>query len=122
MPPKGAPRPTALELSPCSGATWPPCPIPNQPFLNSQLAGVPFPDSRCQIIVERDLSEIGRSAGLDHKTAEHYLRVLEQLYLVERVQPWFRNELSRLVKTPKLHFIDSGLLAAMRGYSVARMR
>ena len=69
-----------------------------------------------------NLSEIGRSVGLDHKTAEHYVRVLEQLYLVQRVQPWFRNELSRLVKTAKLHFVDSGLLAAMRGHSVARLR
>lgn len=69
-----------------------------------------------------NLSEIGRSVRLDHKTVEHYLRVLEQLYLVQRVQPWFRNELSRLVKTPKLHFVDSGLLAAMRGYSIARLR
>lgn len=69
-----------------------------------------------------NLSEIGRSIGLDHKTVEHYLRVLEQIYLVQRVLPWSRNELSRLVKTPKLHFIDSGLLTAMRGYSVARLR
>jgi predicted AAA+ superfamily ATPase len=67
-------------------------------------------------------SEIGRTLGLDHKTVSHYLRVLEQIYLIERVQPWSRNELSRLVKTPKLHFIDSGLLAAMRGYSIARLR
>jgi predicted AAA+ superfamily ATPase len=50
------------------------------------------------------------------------LSVLEQIYLLQRLQPWSRNELSRLVKTPKLHFIDSGLLAAMRGYSVARLR
>jgi predicted AAA+ superfamily ATPase len=69
-----------------------------------------------------NLSEIGRGVGLDHKTADHYVRVLEQLYLVQRVQPWFRNELSRLVKTPKLHFIDSGLLTAMRGYSLSRLR
>jgi len=69
-----------------------------------------------------NLSEIGRSVEIDHKTVDHYLRVLEQLYLVQRVRPWFRNELSRLVKTPKLHFIDSGLLCALRGYSVARMR
>jgi predicted AAA+ superfamily ATPase len=69
-----------------------------------------------------NLSEIGRSVGLDHKTADHYVRVLEQLYLLQRVQPWFRNELSRLVKTPKLHFIDSGLLTAMRGYSLSRLR
>ena len=67
-------------------------------------------------------SEIGRTIGLDHKTVDHYLRILEQLYLVQRVLPWSRNELSRLVKTPKLHFIDSGLLTAMRGYSVARLR
>ena len=69
-----------------------------------------------------NLSEIGRTIGLDHKTVDHYLRVLEQIYLVQRVLPWSRNELSRLVKTPKLHFIDSGLLTAMRGYSVARLR
>jgi predicted AAA+ superfamily ATPase len=69
-----------------------------------------------------NFSEIGRSAGIDHKTADQYLRVLEQLYLIQRVQPWYRNELSRLVKTPKLHFIDSGLLTAMRGYSIARIR
>ena len=69
-----------------------------------------------------NLSEIGRSVGIDHKTADHYVRVLEQLYLVQRVQPWFRNELSRLVKTPKLHFIDSGLLTATRGYSLSRLR
>jgi predicted AAA+ superfamily ATPase len=69
-----------------------------------------------------NLSEIGRSVGLDHKTAEHYLSVLEQLYLVQRIQPWFRNELSRLIKTPKLHFIDSGLLTSLRGYSIARLR
>ena len=69
-----------------------------------------------------NLSEIGRSAGIDHKTARQYLRVLEQLYLVQRMQPWLRNDLSRLIKTSKLHFIDSGLLTAMRGHSMARMR
>jgi uncharacterized protein len=69
-----------------------------------------------------NLSEIGRATGLDHKTVDHYLRVLEQIYLVRRLPPWSRNELSRLVKTPKLQFVDSGLLTAMRGYSVARLR
>ncbi len=32
-----------------------------------------------------------------------------------RVSPWFRNQLKRLIKTPKLHFQDSGLLAALLG-------
>lgn len=64
-----------------------------------------------------NLSEIGRSVALDHKTTDSYLRVLEQLFLVHRLQPWSRNELSRIVKTPKLHFLDSGLLTTLRGYS-----
>lgn len=69
-----------------------------------------------------NLSEIGRSVALDHKTTDSYLRVLEQLFLVYRLQPWSRNELSRIVKTPKLHFLDSGLLTTLRGYSAARLR
>ncbi|MEJ1960633.1 MAG: ATP-binding protein [Gammaproteobacteria bacterium] len=69
-----------------------------------------------------NLSEIGRSVALDHKTTDHYLQVLEQLFLIKRLQPWSRNELSRIVKTPKLHFLDSGLLTAMRGYTASRLR
>jgi uncharacterized protein len=69
-----------------------------------------------------NVTEIGRSVGLDVKTADHYLQVLEQLFLVRRLQPWSINELSRLVKTPKLHFIDSGLLTALRGLTATRLR
>jgi predicted AAA+ superfamily ATPase len=69
-----------------------------------------------------NLSEIGRSVALDHKTTDSYLRVLEQLFLVYRLQPWSRNELSRIVKTPKLHLLDSGLLTTLRGYNAARIR
>ena len=69
-----------------------------------------------------NLSDIGRTVGLNHKTTETYLSVLEQLFLLRRVQPWSRNELSRVVKTAKLHFVDTGLLTSMRGYSLARLR
>lgn len=60
-------------------------------------------------------------AGLDHKPVDHYRRILAQIFLVQRLPPWSRNELSRLVKTPKLHFIDSGLLAALRGLTASRV-
>jgi hypothetical protein len=46
---------------------------------------------------------------------------LEQLFIVRRLRPWFRNELKRLLKTPKIHFLDSGLLAATRGYGSDRL-
>jgi len=62
-----------------------------------------------------NFTQIGGQLGLDDKTTRRYIGILEQMFLVERVAPWFRNSLSRLVKTPKLHFLDSGLLAATRG-------
>lgn len=60
-----------------------------------------------------NFTQIGGQIGLDDKTTRKYVTVLEQLLLVRRLEPWFRNRLKRLVKTPKLHFIDSGLLAAV---------
>lgn len=60
-----------------------------------------------------NFSQIGSQIGLDDKTTRKYITVLEQLFLVHRVEPWFRNQLKRLVKTPKLHFLDSGLLSEM---------
>lgn len=68
-----------------------------------------------------NFTQIGGQLGLDDKTTRRYVTVLEQLFLVRRVEPWFRNQLTRLVKTPKLHFLDSGLLAAMLGATAERI-
>ena len=56
-------------------------------------------------------SQLGGQVGLDGKTASRYTGVFEQMYLLRRIDVWARNRLSRVVKTPKLQFIDSGLLA-----------
>lgn len=58
-------------------------------------------------------TQLGGQVGLDHKTAARYTGILEQMYLLQRVEPWSANRLSRVVKTPKLQFVDSGLLAAL---------
>lgn len=68
-----------------------------------------------------NLSEIGGQLGLNYKTADRYVTILEQLFLVRRLQPWFSSELKRLIKTPKLHFFDSGLLTVLRGQSRQRL-
>lgn len=60
-----------------------------------------------------NFAQIGGQLGMDSKTAQKYLGVLENLFLVKRLAPWSSNELSRLVKTPKLHFLDAGLQAAL---------
>ncbi|HWE83809.1 MAG TPA: ATP-binding protein [Terracidiphilus sp.] len=68
-----------------------------------------------------NFSEMGGQIGFDDKTTAKYIAILEQLFLVRRVEPWFRNELSRLVKTPKIHFIDSGLLSVVLGVTAERI-
>ena len=62
-----------------------------------------------------NFTAMGGQIGFDDKTTRKYIVILEQLFLVRRVEPWFRNPLKRLVKTPKLHFLDSGLLATLVG-------
>lgn len=56
---------------------------------------------------------IGAAIGMNHVTTLNYIRVLENLHLIRLLEPWFTNRLKRLAKTPKLHFLDSGLLSAL---------
>ena len=44
-----------------------------------------------------------------------YLAILERLFLVRRLPAWHANENKRLTKSPKLHFLDSGLAATLAG-------
>jgi hypothetical protein len=55
---------------------------------------------------------------LDGKTAARYIGVFEQRYLLKRVEVWARNRLSRVVKTPKVQFVDSGLLSTLMDFTV----
>jgi uncharacterized protein len=68
-----------------------------------------------------NFTQIGGQLGLDDKTTRTYLGILEQLFLIKRIEPWFNNRLSRLLKTPKLHFLDSGLLATLQGATTERI-
>ena len=58
-------------------------------------------------------AKLGAQVGLDGKTASRYIGVFEQMYLLKRVDVWARNRLNRVVKTPKLQFLDAGLLATL---------
>lgn len=59
-------------------------------------------------------TQLGGQVGLDGKTAARYVGVFEQMYLLRRVETWSKNRLNRVVKTPKLQFIDSGILAMLQ--------
>ena len=62
-------------------------------------------------------TQLGGQVGLDHKTVVRYMGVFEQMYLLKRVEVWAKNRLNRMVKTPKLQFIDSGLLGTLADLS-----
>jgi hypothetical protein len=62
-----------------------------------------------------NLSNLGVDAGITQPTAKAWLSVLETGYVAYRVPPFVRNLRRRLVKTPKLYFVDSGLLCHLLG-------
>jgi uncharacterized protein len=62
-------------------------------------------------------SSLSIDLRLDRQTVERYLTVLERLFLIRRLAPWHRNSAKRLIKTPKVHLVDSGLAASLSGIS-----
>ena len=62
-----------------------------------------------------NLTEFAGECGVSHNTVKAWLSVLEASYLVRLVQPYHRNFNKRIVKTPKLYFLDTGLAARLLG-------
>ncbi len=60
-------------------------------------------------------SELASPFAVSRPTIKEYLTLLERIFLIEQLQPWHNNRLSRLIKTPKLHLGDSGLACALLG-------
>jgi predicted AAA+ superfamily ATPase len=63
----------------------------------------------------------GAAIGLNHVTAHRYAALIEQLFLIRLLPPWHSSALKRLTRTAKLHFLDAGLLAALRGITPERI-
>lgn len=60
-------------------------------------------------------SELGRSMGLNYQTVTRYVDFIEGAFLVRRLPPFHGNVAKRLVKAPKIHWRDTGLLHATLG-------
>ena len=64
------------------------------------------------------VSQLGRDAKLTAQTAHRYLHLLETSFLINRIPPFLRNRSSRLIKSPKLYFTDSGLACHLAGVHI----
>lgn len=64
---------------------------------------------------EINLSALGSDAGVSHNTVRAWLSVLETSYIIHRLPAWHANIRKQVVKAPKLHFFDSGLVCYLLG-------
>ena len=64
---------------------------------------------------ELNRNSLASDAGVDSKTVEHWISILEASHLIVLLPPYHRNFGKRLVKAPKLHFLDPGLATSLLG-------
>ena len=57
-----------------------------------------------------NLSELSRISSIPYTTLNHYMTLLEALFLIIRQPAWHLNRTKRLIKMPKIYFGDTGLL------------
>lgn len=62
-----------------------------------------------------NVADLGRTLGLGQVTLRRYLTLLQTLFLLVELPPWFENLGKRLAKTPKLYLNDTGLLGHFLG-------
>jgi hypothetical protein len=62
-----------------------------------------------------NMSEVSRAAGIAHSTLRRYLALLEATFIFQPLPAWSTNIGKRFVKSSKIHLLDSGLAAHLRG-------
>lgn len=69
--------------------------------------------ARSSVLV--NMSEISRAAGIAFSTLRRYLSLLEATFLLQPLPAWSSNLGKRFVKSSKVHLVDTGLAAHLRG-------
>lgn len=62
-------------------------------------------------------NDLALSAGVSGVTAKVWIRVLQAMGIIILLEPYSSNELSRLIKTPKMYFCDTGLCAYLSSWT-----
>ena len=60
---------------------------------------------------------IAQASGISGATAKQWVKILQTMGIVFLLEPFYANELKRLVKTPKLYFCDTGLCAWLSSWT-----
>jgi predicted AAA+ superfamily ATPase len=62
---------------------------------------------------ELNVADIARAAGISQPTVKTWVSLLEAAYIVRLLPPYFENFGKRVIKSPKVYFLDSGLVCAL---------
>jgi len=62
-----------------------------------------------------NIAALSIESGVDVKTAQSWLGILQSSYIIMLLPPHFKNYNKRVVKTPKLYFLDTGLACSLLG-------
>lgn len=62
-----------------------------------------------------NVSSLAGDVGVSHGTIESWLSILESSFVIFRLQPYFENFNKRIVKSPKLYFVEIGLATHLLG-------
>jgi uncharacterized protein len=62
-----------------------------------------------------NISEISRETGLPYRSCEEYLSLLEQMYIIKMIEPYFTNKRKVISKMKKVFFCDIGLRNMIEG-------
>lgn len=62
-------------------------------------------------------NDLGSAAGVSGVTAKEWVKVLQSMGIIFLLEPFFSNELKRMIKTPKLYFCDTGLCAFLSSWT-----
>ena len=65
-------------------------------------------------------ADLAKDVGISEPTAKQWLSVLVSSGIVELIQPYFNNALKRAIKTPNMHFTDTGLCAYLTRWDSAK--
>jgi len=60
-----------------------------------------------------NLTSLGNDCGINYNTAKAWISLLEASYVVFLLHPYYKNFGKRLIKAPKLYFIDTGLVCSL---------
>ena len=75
----------------------------------------------CRTAQMLNIHDIARDVGISDDTAKRWLKILEQTDIIYFLRPYSNNLLKRTIKTPKLYFFDTGLVAYLTSHTTPEL-